>query len=184
MIILALSGPSGVGKNSILHELSQHIPNTFFSVSCTTRDPRPGEIHGVHYNFLSHAEFDSMVEDGKFAEWKQYGINKYGTPCEPIEAALKKQQVVLMDLEVEGAVDLRLFCHEKKIMLFDFFIMPPDMSMLRDRLLKRGTESEEAIDGRIRRGHQEILRADEFTHTFINDELGRCAKEILDELPF
>lgn len=183
-MIIALSGPSGVGKNSILLELAKHVTDSVFSVSCTTRDPRPGEVNGQHYNFISNDEFDRMIEDGKFVEWKQYGTSRYGTPSEPIRESINNDMIIFMDLEVEGAVDLRTFCHDNNIILFDFFIMPPNMDVLKERLLKRGSEDQKAVENRVRRGCEEMQRAGEFTHTFINEDLSRCVQEILDEFWF
>lgn len=173
-ILLALSGPSGSGKGTIVKQLLEHNPHTVLSVSATTRAPRPGEIDGVHYHFLDRATFQRMIGEGAFLEYAEYNGNFYGTPRGPVEALLEEGKNVLLEIEVQGA---------EKVMdsgadLVSVFLTIPSMEELERRLRGRQTETEESILSRLAIARRELNRAFRYDYVVVNDEVDAAVHRI------
>jgi guanylate kinase len=145
----------------------------YYSISMTTRPPRPGERHGVDYYFVSKAEFESRIAQNGFLEWAQYVDDYYGTPKEPVEEALSKGQDVLLEIEVQGALQVKKTMPEAILV----FIIPPSLSELRRRLLVRGTDSLAKIRKRLERAVEEIRMADRFKYVLVNDQLDKAVSD-------
>lgn len=166
-ILIAVSAPSGGGKGSILSQVMTEDANVRYSVSATTRSPRPGERPGEHYDFVSRAQFKAMIAAGEMLEYAEYCGNYYGTPAKPVKEWLLQGYDVVLEIEVQGAAQIM----EKAPECVTIFIMPPSMEVLEHRLRKRGTETEDAIKGRIRTAYDEIQHACDFQYIVINDQL-------------
>ena len=165
-ILLVLSGPSGSGKGTILGEYGKNHP-LYFSVSNTTRAPRPGEIDGVHYHFISREEFERKIAAGGMLEYAQYCDNYYGTPRDKVEEQTEKGVNVMLDIETQGAMNVRAACPEAVLC----FVVPPSMEVLRHRLTRRGTEDEETVNKRLTQALNEIRLIDKYDFVVINDAL-------------
>ena len=165
-ILLVLSGPSGSGKGTILGEYGKNHP-LYFSVSNTTRAPRPGEIDGVHYHFISREEFERKIAAGGMLEYAQYCDNYYGTPRDKVEEQTEKGVNVMLDIETQGAMNVRAACPEAVLC----FVVPPSMEVLRHRLTHRGTEDEETVNKRLTQALNEIRLIDKYDFVVINDAL-------------
>ena len=165
--LIVLTGPSGVGKGTLLRSLFQRHPELYLSVSVTTRAPRPGEIEGKHYYFISRSQFEQMVATQQLLEWAEYAGNYYGTPRRQVEEQIQQGQWVILEIELEGARQIQhTFPSALRI-----FIMPPSLAELEQRIRGRGQDSEAAIAKRLSRAEAEIAAADEFDLQIINDEL-------------
>jgi guanylate kinase len=172
--LLVVSGPSGSGKSSIVNELLDRL-DVDFSVSVTTRLPRPGERHGVHYTFISRKDFEAMIEAGELLEWAQYNNRFYGTPAAPVAAANAAGRDVLLEIEIQGARQIR----EKRKDALMFFISPPSLEELETRLIRRGDTSAADIEDRLELAETEIAEAPGlFDHLIVNDRLDRAVSEI------
>ena len=167
-ILFVVSAPSGAGKTTLVERIRQ-TPNLFYSVSCTTRAPRAGEIDGEDYQFLSDAEFRQRVEKGDFLEYARVHGDHYGTLREPVVTSLKRGKDVLIDIDTQGAAAIRS-CSDPLVRdaLADLFIMPPDLEELRKRLLKRGTETTEQIDSRLATAAREMEHWRDYRYTIIS----------------
>ena len=167
-ILFVVSAPSGAGKTTLVERIRQ-TPNLFYSVSCTTRPPRAGEIDGQDYQFISDADFRLWIEKGDFLEHAQVHGDRYGTLREPIVTSLKRGKDVLIDIDTQGAAAIRS-CGDPLIRdaLADVFIMPPDLEELRKRLLKRGTETVEQIDSRLATAAREMEHWRDYRYTIIS----------------
>ena len=167
-----VSAPSGAGKTTLVERI-RRTPNLFYSVSCTTRAPRAGEIDGQDYQFLSDADFRERIEKGDFLEHAQVHRDHYGTLREPVVTNLKSGKDVLIDIDTQGAAVIRN-CGDPLIRdaLADVFIMPPDLEELRKRLLKRGTESAEQIDSRLATAAREMEHWRDYRYTIISGSVG------------
>jgi guanylate kinase len=167
-ILFLISAPSGAGKTTLVERIRQ-TPDLFYSVSCTTRAQRAGEIEGEDYQFLSDADFRERVEAGDFLEHAQVHGDHYGTLREPVVTNLKSGRDVLIDIDTQGAATIRS-CGDPLIRdaLADVFIMPPDLEELRRRLLKRGTETAEQISSRLATAAQELERWRDYRYTIIS----------------
>ncbi len=163
-----VSAPSGAGKTTLVERI-RRTPNLFYSVSCTTRAPRAGEIDGQDYQFLSDADFRERIEKGDFLEHAQVHGDHYGTLREPVVTNLKSGKDVLIDIDTQGAAVIRN-CDDPVIRdaLADVFIMPPDLEELRKRLLKRGTETAEQIDSRLATAAREMEHWRDYRYTIIS----------------
>lgn len=172
--LLVLTGPSGVGKGTLVRALLQRHPQLYLSISVTTRSPRSDEIDGKHYYFVSRSQFEQMVAQGELLEWAEFAGNYYGTPRQAVEEQIKAGKWVLLEIELEGARQIRSsFPHALRI-----FILPPSLAELEHRLRDRGQDSEEAIARRLRRAQEEITAASEFDFEIINDDLETALNSI------
>lgn len=174
-LLIVITGASGVGKGT-LRERWLAGQNVFYSTSWTTREARPGERHGVDYVFVPPEVFDSKARAGGFLEHAAFVGNRYGTPIEPIEAALARGQDVVLEIEVEGAMQVKARMGEEAVLVF---IMPPSLTELRRRLEGRATETPERIEKRLRRAREEIQEAHAFRYVIVNDNLNRAVEELL-----
>lgn len=172
--LLVVSGPSGSGKSSIVRELIERL-GIEFSVSATTRLPRPGERHGVHYNFISRRDFEKMIENDELLEWAIYNNRYYGTPQALIEETLADQRDILLEIEIQGARQVR----ERKPEAIMYFIAPPSLEELEKRLRRRGDTSDEDIEDRLEIAKSEMAEApDLFDHIVVNDNLDHAISEL------
>lgn len=180
-LIVAVSGPSGVGKGTVLARveelMEQAAPGSVgHSISVTTRAPRGQEQDGIEYYFRTTEQFEQMIAEGKIVEYDKYVDNYYGTPSEPLEKMIEKGQDVLFDITIEGSLALdRKFGDDAATI----FILPPSMDVLEQRLRGRGTETEEKVQLRLAQAKNEIRRAGEFKYIITNDDLERAAGDIL-----
>jgi guanylate kinase len=170
-ILFVVSAPSGAGKTTLVEGIRQ-TPNLFYSVSCTTRTPRAGEIDGEDYQFLSDADFRERATEGDFLEHAEVHGDRYGTLREPVVANLKSGKNVLIDIDTQGAAVIRN-CGDPLIRdaLADVFIMPPDLEELRKRLLNRGTETAEQIDSRLATAAREMEHWRDYRYTIISGSM-------------
>ncbi len=170
-IIFVVSAPSGTGKSTLCQNLRQ-TPDFVFSVSCTTRKPRPGERDGVDYYFLAEDEFQARVARGEFLEWAVVHGNRYGTPKDKVLELVGKGTDVLLDIDVEGAHKIRAIADPRvQDALVDVFIMPPDSRELERRLRKRGTETEEQIQVRLKNAIREMAMWREYKYTVLSSTM-------------
>jgi len=172
--VFVITGPSGVGKGTLISRLLERVPDLELSISATTREPREGEMDGRDYHFLSREEFDRRIESEDFLEFATYSGNRYGTLRSEVRRRLDAGRSVLLEIEVQGARQVRAAMRES----VQVFIAPPDPAVLRERLVSRGTDSAEAIDLRLEVAEQELAAQDEFPHLVVNDDLDRAAGEL------
>lgn len=173
--LLVVSGPSGVGKGTVIAGLLRRRPEAWLSVSTTTRAPRPGEEDGVAYFFVDRSEFEDMVADGGFLEWAQYAGNLYGTAVAPVQQRLAAGGPVVLEIDLDGARQVR-GAHPEALFVF---LAPPDPDELRRRLAGRGTESADMAEERLERAREELAAADEFDHVVVNAEVTAAVDELL-----
>lgn len=177
--LFVLSGPSGVGKGSICRELFKKIDDVELSISMTTRDAREGEMHGVHYYFVSKEEFEANIEAGGFLEYAQTFENYYGTPKAPVIDHLENGRDVLLEIDVKGGMQVKKAYLEAVLI----FVLPPTLETLRERLHKRGSESEEKVNQRLSIAMEEMGYLPEYEYFVINDDLMEAVcvvEEIID----
>ena len=174
-LLIVLSSPSGAGKSTISRMLLGSDTEISMSVSATTRPPRPNEIDGTHYHFVSDEEFERMVDEGEFAEWAYVFDHRYGSPKDPIKDALKVGRDILFDIDWQGTQQLRSAFGTELVRIF---ILPPSMEELERRLRARGTDSEDVIEGRMRRAAGEIGHWAEYDYVLINDDMEQCLSEV------
>lgn len=174
--VFIVSGPSGSGKSTLLREVFARRDNLFFSVSATTRAPREGETDGVEYFFLTREAFEKLIEEDTLLEHAEYAGNYYGTPLRPVEEKLEAGCDVVMDIEVQGAAQVKTKMPEA----ISIFIMPPSLEILENRLRSRGTDSEEKILKRLDTAKREMLLAPNYDHIVINDTIERASAELWD----
>lgn len=174
--LIVVSGPSGVGKSTVVAEVLRRCPEVWLSVSATTRAPRPGEVDGKDYFFLDAERFDELRESGGLLEWAAFAGNRYGTPRAPVEQHRFAGQPVLLEIEVQGARQIRRAVPDATLV----FLAPPDPDVLRDRLTGRGTEDPAAIARRLEAATRELAAAEEFDRVLVNADVGQCAQALLD----
>ena len=173
--LTVLAGPTAVGKGTVVAALTKRYPTLNVSVSATTRDPRPGELNGVHYYFVSAQEFDAMIERGDMLEWALvHGKNKYGTPRGPVDEALAAGKPVLLEIDLSGARQVRTNRPDAQFI----FLAPPSWEELERRLIGRGTEGPEEQARRLATARVELEAASEFDHVVINDDVERAVDEL------
>ena len=175
--LTVIAGPTAVGKGTVVNHILNNFPNVHLSVSATTRAPRPGEIDGVNYYFLSHEQFDQLISDGQMLEYAVvHGTNKYGTPKQPVVEALDRGELVLLEIDIQGARQVKAAMPDSKLI----FIAPPSWDELVRRLQGRGTENSLEQARRLETAREELAAQSEFDHVVINDEVARCAQEVVD----
>lgn len=172
--VFVITGPSGVGKGTLIKELLERIADLELSISATTRQPREGEVDGRDYHFLSSDQFDERIDAGDFLEFATYSGNLYGTMRTEVERRLAGGHSVVLEIEVQGARQVRAAMRES----VQVFIAPPDPAVLRQRLDGRGTDAPHAIDARLEVAAQEMAAQDEFAYRIVNDDLATAADEL------
>lgn len=170
-----LSGPSGVGKSTVVRRLRELRPDVWLSVSATTRRPRPGETHGVEYFFVDHAEFAAMVERGELLEYAEFAGNFYGTPRAPVEEHLAAGTPVVLEIELQGARQVRRSEPDAQLV----FLAPPSWEELVARLVGRGTEPAEVIARRLQTARVELAAESEFDATVVNASIEDAAESLI-----
>lgn len=172
--VFVITGPSGVGKGSLISRLREELPEIELSVSATTRAPREGEVEGVDYHFLEPDEFERRVEAGEFLEHARYSGNRYGTLRSEVEQRIENGHPVVLEIEVQGARQIRTTMPEA----IQVFIAPPRFESLRQRLESRGTDGSESIEARLEVAEQEMKARSEFPYEVVNDDLDSAAEEL------
>ncbi|HHV46179.1 MAG TPA: guanylate kinase [Tissierellia bacterium] len=172
--LLVISGPSGSGKGTVCKKLLERNEKLVFSVSATTRKPRPGEIDGVNYFFIDDKKFDEMIENNKFLEYASVHGNRYGTPVDFVMNEIEKGEIVILEIDVQGAIQIK----EKYKEAVFIFLVPPSMNELKNRIVKRGTESQEDIDLRLKNALNELKFVDKYDYIVINDEVDEAVSKI------
>ncbi|MFI6596815.1 guanylate kinase [Nonomuraea sp. NPDC050536] len=173
--LTVLSGPSGVGKSTVVTELRRAHPEVWLSVSVTTRRPRPGEVDGVHYYFVGVDEFDRLAESGELLEWAEFAGNKYGTPREPVLEKLATGVPTVLEIDLEGARQVRRSMPEALLV----FLAPPSWAELEKRLRGRGTEPEDVIARRLEAGRVELAAEKEFDITLVNTSVKEVCHRLI-----
>ena len=176
--LIVLSGPSGVGKSTVIAELLGERKDIYFSVSFTTRSPRVGEADGVNYNFVSREEFERMIAADELLEYAQYVGNYYGTSLKVIQDKLAAGVDVLLDIHVQGAAKVRSKCPEAVLI----FIIPPSFEELSRRLHGRATDNEDVIAGRLQKAREEYQQIPNYDYLVVNDKVSTAAEEIISIL--
>lgn len=169
-----ICGPSGVGKGTVVARLLASNPNLYFSVSATTRQPRPGEVDGVHYHFLSREQFQKWIAEDAFLEHAEFVGNYYGTPKKYVDEAMDRGRDVILDIEIQGAEQV----HRQRPEAVRIYVAPPSWAELERRLIGRGTENMEKVRSRLERGKQEFAAANSFDYFVINDTVDNAVTEI------
>ncbi|WP_160855768.1 guanylate kinase [Oceanomicrobium pacificus] len=175
-LMVILSSPSGAGKSSLSRRLLDRNPQMKFSVSATTRAPRAGEEDGTHYYFKTRGEFESLIAGGGMLEYAEVFGNYYGSPRAPVEAAIGQGRDVLFDVDWQGGQQIRN--SDLRDNVVSIFILPPSIGELERRLVARGQDSAEVIEGRMRQSMDEISRWSEYDYVLINDDLDRCEADL------
>jgi guanylate kinase len=175
--LITISAPSGSGKTTLCRALQKVKPNIEWSVSYTTREKRSIETDGVDYNFISHDMFETLIVNRELAEWENVHGFYYGTPKTSLENAIKNDQIMLLEMDVKGAIRIKELYPENT---YSIFIIPPSIAHLRERLIKRGTDSEKRIEIRLQRFEQEMGYQDRFDHVMINEDLSVATEELIN----
>ena len=172
--LIVVSGPSGSGKGTVIQEFLKHNDKAWLSISCTSRNPRPGDVPNESYFFISREEFEERIELGEFLEYAEYNGNYYGTPKEHIEEKLKKGIDVILEIEVQGALKVKESVPEA----ICIFIMPPTMKELKKRLVGRGTESKDKVLERFKTAYKEINQIANYNYVVTNDTIEQASEKI------
>lgn len=172
--LIVISGPSGAGKSTVIKRLIDANPNIVFSVSATTREPRPGETDGINYYFVSKARFEEMIEKGELLEYARYVDNFYGTPREPVYNSLIQGRDVLFDIDVQGAMQIKRTCPTAILI----FMVPSSFNEIEKRLRGRGTDSDEVIRHRLETARNEYRYAPDYNYLVLNDDPAKAVEEI------
>lgn len=172
--LIVITGPSGVGKGTLLRSLLQRHPELLFSVSATTRPPRPGEVEGKNYYFVDRDQFTEMIARGELLEWAEFAGNLYGTPRRAVEQQIQQGNLVVLEIELQGARQIRETCPEA----LQIFILPPSLPELERRIRERAQDPELAIARRLERAQEEIQAADEFDIQIVNDDFEQALNQL------
>jgi len=173
-LLLVISGPSGAGKGTICKEIMSKHPHISYSVSATTREPRKGEVDGVNYHFLSKERFEEMLQRGDFLEWAKVYDNYYGTPKEKVMKYLKEGEDIVLEIDIQGALQIKQDFPDGIFI----FIVPPSLEELKERIVNRGTDSEEVIKKRLSSVHEELGYVDKYDYVILNDDVENAAKKM------
>ena len=173
--LTVLSGPSGVGKGTVVARVRALYPHVWVSVSCTTRAPRPGERNGVEYRFVTREQFREMVDADELLEYAEFAGNLYGTPREPVRARLAEGKPTLLEIDLQGARQVRAAMPDAQLV----FLAPPSWDELERRLSGRGTELSEAVAARLQQARVELAAAEEFDAVVVNDDVDRAAAAVV-----
>jgi guanylate kinase len=172
--LFVISAPSGAGKSTLVNRVLKLLPDVFLSISCTTRQPRIGEVAGVNYHFIGVDEFREMIKQNQFLEWKEVYGNYYGTPKAPVLEAISRGSSVILEIDVQGAKEILADRPES----VGIFISPPDMETLEQRLRSRGTDSDKVIQARLECAAGEMGEQNIFKYCIVNDDLERAVGEL------
>jgi len=173
--LIVLSAPSGAGKTTLAHHLLATFPSFKFSISATTRKPRPNEVDGKDYYFLTEEKFKELIDNGGFVEYEQIFGNFYGTLKSEVEKSLEKGEIVVFDIDVKGALSIKRLYPDKSLLIF---ISPPSLEILKQRLINRKTETPEQLQQRFERIEMEMKLKDNFDYVVVNDDLEKAKREI------
>ena len=174
--LIVVSGPSGAGKSTLIKASLEAVPELAYSVSATTRGPRPGEVDGKDYIFLSREEFERWIEEDRFLEWAEYSGNLYGTPEQKVEELLDEGMSVILEIELQGARQVR----RKRPDAVMVFVRAPSLEETRRRLTGRATETEEALESRLATAVWEVAARDEFDYEVVNEDRDKARKDIIE----
>lgn len=177
-LLIVVSGPSGVGKGTVLKSVFESDGNLVYSISCTTRKAREGEQDGVHYHFISKEQFEDNIQNNKMLEYAKYCDNYYGTSAEYVEKHRNEGKDVVLEIETQGALQIMEKCPDA----ISVFISPPSFEHLKKRLIGRGTEPEDVIDQRVQRAKEELSLIDKYDYVVVNDVLRDAVLDILSIL--
>lgn len=175
-ILFVISGPAGAGKGTLRGELFKAVPGLDWSVSCTTRAPRAGEVDGRDYHFVSRDEFERSVAEGAFLEWAEVHGNFYGTRASDVEASLDAGRDIVLEIDVQGMEEVVRRMPDAETI----FITVPSIEVLRDRMIGRGSETDESLERRLRDAEVEMARAAEYRYVIVNDDAARASRELID----
>jgi guanylate kinase len=174
--LTVLSGPTAVGKGTVVTRLTREHPEIFVSVSVTTRPPRLGEVDGVHYHFISDAEFDALISEGALLEWAiVHGVHRYGTPRDPVLHALDEGRPALLEIDLQGARQVKANCPDARFV----FLAPPSWEELVRRLVGRGTESATQRERRLETARAELAAQAEFDYVVVNRQIGQAVEDLV-----
>jgi guanylate kinase len=176
--LIVLTGPSGVGKGTLMRSLLDRHPELYYSVSATTRSPRPGEVEGKHYQFIDRSKFEQLVARREFLEWAEFAGNYYGTPKQAVINQINSGKSVVLEIELDGARQIRNSFKDA----YSIFILPPNLTELEKRIRGRGQDPEDAIARRLHRAQEEINAADEFDLQIVNDDFEAALSSIEEAL--
>ncbi|MCR4787153.1 MAG: guanylate kinase [Lachnospiraceae bacterium] len=173
-VLIVVSGFSGAGKGTIVKKIVNESDNYALSISMTTREPRDGEIEGESYFFVTKERFEEAISNGELVEYANYVGNYYGTPKKYVEDMISKGKDVILEIEMQGAMQVKTRFPEAVMV----FVTPPNAAELKRRLMSRGTESEEAVNKRMKRAYEESAFVDRYDYLLVNDDLDKCVKEL------
>lgn len=177
-LLVVVAGPSGVGKGTVHARVRAALADAVLSISATTRRPRASEVDGVDYHFVDQQRFQELIDAGELLEWAEYAGHRYGTPRQPVVAATEAGKVVVLDIELEGALQVKQQDPDALLV----FLLPPSFEELERRLRARGTESDVTVQQRLERARTELASADRFDVQVVNDDLDRCVEEVLQAI--
>lgn len=172
--LIVISGPSGAGKGTICKAYMEKHPDTFLSISVTERQPRPGELDGVHYHFIDKDRFDKLIAEDGLIEWAQYGDNRYGSPKAPVTEAISQGRDVIFEIEVVGGAKVKLQYPDAVYI----FVAPPSLEELRRRLTGRNTETQEQIDRRLAKAESELKKMESYDYIVVNESVETAVADI------
>jgi guanylate kinase len=172
--VIVVSGPSGVGKGTVVEALRRRLPQLEVSVSATTRPRRPGEIDGVHYQFLTGEQFDELAAAGGFLEWAEFAGRRYGTPWSSVERTLEAGRPIVLEIDIKGARQVRKRFPDAVLI----FLAPPSTAALEERLRRRGTDDGARVEERLAIARWELAQASDFDHVVVNDRLDEAVERI------